>query len=74
MDVTLSSPSVTSGISAADKFTYISPAITEVKPNSGPEAGGTQVTITGTDFVGVTGVNFGLTAATSFKVESETNI
>ncbi len=74
VDITLSSPSVTSGTSAADEFTYISPAVTEVKPNSGPEAGGTQVTITGTDLGGVTGVNFGLTAAISFKVESETKI
>ena len=40
---------------------------------TGPTAGGTQVTITGTHFTGVTGVSFGQTAA-SFNVESETKI
>jgi hypothetical protein len=46
-------------------FTYIvAPAIISVEQNSGPLAGGTSVTITGTDFTGVTAVTFGGTAAT----------
>ena len=41
---------------------------------SGPVAGGTSVTITGTDFTGATAVDFGTTAATSFVVNSDTQI
>ena len=35
------------------------PTVTAVAPNSGPTTGGTSVTITGTNFTGVTGVKFG---------------
>jgi IPT/TIG domain len=50
------------------------PTITGIGPNSGPEAGGTAVTITGTNLDGATGVQFGSTAAESFKVNSPTSI
>ena len=50
------------------------PVITEVKPNSGPQSGGTKVTITGSGFNGTTAVEFGQTPAQSFEVESETKI
>ena len=39
-----------------------------------PAAGGTIVTITGTDFTGATAVEFGSTAATTFTVNSATQI
>ena len=53
-------------------FTYDSPpVITGVSPTSGPTAGGTNVTITGTGFTGVTQVMFGATAAKSFTVASD---
>ena len=45
-----------------------------VSPNSGPGAGGTSVTITGTNFTGATAVTFGGTAATSVTVVSATSI
>jgi hypothetical protein len=45
-----------------------------VSPNSGPEAGGTTVTITGTNFTGASAVKFGSTNATSFTVNSTTSI
>lgn len=48
--------------------------ITSVTPNSGPAAGGTTVTITGTDFTGATAVQFDGTAATSYTVDSNTQI
>ncbi|MGA9882350.1 MAG: FG-GAP-like repeat-containing protein [Candidatus Acidiferrales bacterium] len=48
--------------------------VSGVSPNSGPAAGGTSVTITGTDFTGVTAVMFGSAAATSFTVVSTTQI
>jgi hypothetical protein len=50
------------------------PAVSKVEPHSGPSAGGTSVTITGTNFSGVKQVKFGGTTATSFKVESATSI
>lgn len=56
-------------------FTYGSgPTITLISPTSGPTAGGTTVTITGTGFTGATAVNFGAVAATSFTVVSATQI
>ncbi|MEV7790751.1 IPT/TIG domain-containing protein [Streptomyces sp. NPDC087512] len=58
-------------------FTYVSasaPAVTSVSPNQGPAAGGTQVTITGTGFTGTTAVKFDGVPATSFTVNSATQI
>ncbi len=50
------------------------PTVTKLKPTSGPNGGGTKVTITGTNLEDVTAVHFGATAATSFKVNSATSI
>jgi IPT/TIG domain-containing protein len=50
------------------------PTVTGVVPNSGPTAGGTPVTITGTGFQCVTGVKFGTTPAATFTVVSPTEI
>jgi hypothetical protein len=59
-------------------FTYVAeaaePVISSIDPAVGPEAGGTAVTITGTDFTGLTGVSFGGTAATSYMLDSATQI
>jgi hypothetical protein len=49
------------------------PTITFVAPKSGPEAGGTKVTITGTGLAGTYEVMFGLTAASSFTVNTAGN-
>ncbi len=65
VDVTVAAVGGTSAKSAADKFTYAAaPAIAKIKPASGPEAGGTMVTITGTNLLGAT-VYFGAVAATN---------
>jgi hypothetical protein len=50
------------------------PAIASISPRSGSIAGGTKVTITGTDFAAASAVKFGSTPATSFTVTSETAI
>jgi uncharacterized membrane protein len=50
------------------------PSVSKVSPASGPVAGGTSVTITGTGFTGATGVSFGGTAASNFTVGSDTQI
>jgi len=56
-------------------YTYVAgPTLTSVSPSQGPTAGGTTVTLTGSDFTGATAVSFGATPATSFTVNSATQI
>jgi hypothetical protein len=50
------------------------PTVSSVAPSSGPTAGGTAVTITGTDFVSGATVTFGGTAATGVTVVNATTI
>jgi uncharacterized repeat protein (TIGR01451 family) len=50
------------------------PSITAVNPASGPQAGGTRVTITGNRFTGATAVHFGAIPAARFTVDSATRI
>jgi len=49
------------GSASAGKFTYVTPApaVTGLSPSSGTTAGGTAVTITGTNLGSATGVSFG---------------
>jgi hypothetical protein len=76
VDVTVTTSKGTSALSAADQYTYTGiPTVTSISPTSGPVAGGTSVSITGTNFiVGATSVNFGSTAATTVTVNSGTSI
>jgi hypothetical protein len=75
VDVTVTTAGGTSAISAADHFSFVPPpTVTNVEPSEGPEAGGTSVTITGTNLTGATAVKFGTTEVASFKVESATSI
>ena len=63
------------GAGLANGFTYIAPpTVTSVSPNNGPTAGGTAVTITGTNFAAGATVTFGGTAATNVVVVSSTTI
>lgn len=50
------------------------PTVVSLGTTSGPTAGGTTVTITGTDFEGATAVHFGGAAATGFTVDSESQV
>jgi hypothetical protein len=45
-----------------------------ISPDNGPAAGGTTVTIAGRNFSGATAVMFGSNAATSFVVDSDSQI
>src|SRR4029078_11592369 len=47
---------------------------TGVSPSSGSSAGGTSVTITGTNFTGASAVNFGPSNPASFTVNNSTTI
>lgn len=66
VDVVVMSPNGSATI--ANGFTYVvpdvTPTIVQVDPAIGDIFGGTPVTITGTNFLGVTSVTFGGTAAT----------
>jgi hypothetical protein len=66
VDITVTTGLGTSGVTAADRFTYTAarPAVTGASPNGGSTAGGTTVTLTGTGLAGATRVSFGSAAAT----------
>ncbi|MDB5655223.1 MAG: outer rane autotransporter barrel domain protein, partial [Tardiphaga sp.] len=56
-------------------YTYAAaPTVASIAPNAGPTAGGTSVTITGTNFTGATAVTIGGTSATAITVVSATSI
>ena len=80
VSVRVVSDSMTSKDTAADDFTYAVPGvptITSISPTSGPIAGGTQVTINGTDFSALSGPNpvmFGDTPATTYTLNSSVKI
>jgi hypothetical protein len=75
VDVTVNNTWGTSATSSADRFSYEPPpTVTGVEPNHGPAAGGTSVTITGTNLTGTSAVKFGSTNAASFKINSDTSI
>ena len=60
---------------AFSSFTYVTPAvITSISPTFGPKAGGTSVTITGTNFTGASNILFGLKSATNVNVVNNTTI
>ncbi len=75
VDVRVTTSAGTSPMSAADQFTYLaSPAVTAISPASGPAAGGTTVTINGSNFSGTTAVTFGAAPASGFTVNSASQI
>ncbi|WP_439623756.1 beta strand repeat-containing protein [Gemmata sp.] len=74
-NVVVSNPGGPSANTAADDFTYVAaPTVTAVSPATGPAAGGTTITITGTNFTGATGVTVGGVAATAVTVVNATTI
>ncbi len=75
VDVTVTTPGGISAVSTADQFTYIPlPSVKSVTPTSGPVAGGTTVTITGSNLTNATSVSFGSTATNNFTVDNDTQI
>src|SRR5262249_10243693 len=78
VDVTVTNMAGTSSTSSADEYTYTAATglatVTGLSPDSGPTGGGTSVTISGTNFSNVLGVYFGDVAASSYTVDSSTQI
>jgi hypothetical protein len=55
VDVTVTTAGGISATGANDKYTFVvTPTVAEVKPNKGPTAGGTPVTVVGSGLVGAT--------------------
>jgi hypothetical protein len=75
VDVTVTTPGGPSPTSTADQFTYMAPqpAVTGVSPSTGSTAGGTSVTVTGTNLASATAVAFG-SAAGTVTADSATSI
>ncbi|APD13266.1 hypothetical protein RO07_08625 [Pandoraea pulmonicola] len=67
--VTVAVPGDATSVAAAYTFVGV-PTVSGVSPASGPATGGTVVTITGTNFVDVTGVSFGATPGTNVIVNN----
>ncbi len=74
-DVTVTGPGGTSATGKTDVFKYASPTVTAVSPGTGPIAGGTPVTITGSGFALGAGTEFkfGKVAATGVSCASTTS-
>ena len=73
--VTVTVSSAVSTTSSADQYTYVSvPSVTGIAPSNGSVLGGTSVVITGNNFLGATAVKFGTVNATSYTINSDTQI
>ncbi|MGW2639062.1 IPT/TIG domain-containing protein, partial [Streptomyces sp. NPDC001348] len=74
--VTVTTPGGTSNPDNPQAYFFYAavPSLTAVTPPSGTTAGGTTVTLTGTGLLGATAVRFDTVAATSFTVNSATQI
>ncbi|MFA5328893.1 MAG: MBG domain-containing protein, partial [Prolixibacteraceae bacterium] len=75
IDVTVTTTGGTSATSSSDQYTYIAaPTVSGISPTNGPIAGGTSVIITGTNLTDATAVKFGSANASSYTVNSATQI
>ncbi len=78
VDVRVTVNGVTSAVNEpGDEFTYSvppPPTVTAVSPATGSTAGGTGVTITGSNFTGASAVTFGTVAATTYSVTNSGSI
>jgi hypothetical protein len=73
--LTTSGPETSPVVQPADQFTYIEPpGQPDMAPVTGPSAGGTLVTITGTGLTGATAVRFGRNFGTQLNVISDREI
>ena len=74
-DVVVEGAGGASPTSAADQFYFgTTPTVSELSSSHGPLEGGSTLTITGSGFLGATGVLFGTVAAPSYTVLSDTKL
>jgi hypothetical protein len=74
VNVVVTNPDTQTG-TGTSLFTYVAgPSVTGISPTSGPAAGGTAVTITGTGFVSGATITIGGSAATGLAVVSSTSL
>ncbi|MEU5733969.1 IPT/TIG domain-containing protein [Streptomyces antimycoticus] len=74
VNVTVTTPN---GTSNPLPYTYTpvpAPTLTNLNPTNGPTAGGNTITITGTNLTGTTQILFGTNPATTFTINSPTQI
>jgi IPT/TIG domain len=75
VDVTVTAPAGTSATSPADQFTYVAaPTVSGLSAFAGPVAGGTMVTITGTNLANPTAIDFGGAAVANVISETASQI
>src|SRR5262249_15229333 len=75
VDISVTTGAGSNTNTAADDYTYAnSPIVNQLIPTSGDVAGGNAVVIKGFIFTGATSVTFGGVPATSFNVDSDTQI
>ena len=74
VDITVTTAEGASHVSPADQFSYEASSVTGVSPATGPAAGATSVTISGTRLNGASAVHFGATAASEYEVRSPSEI
>jgi hypothetical protein len=76
VDITVTTPGGASSTGSADQFTFgvSAPVITSVSPKSGSASGGDAVTLTGSGFTGVSGIEFGSFTPSSFSFLSDSEI
>jgi hypothetical protein len=72
--ITYDQPAGVLGLDIPDLTTSPPPAVTGLTPGTGPAAGGTTVTLTGSGFTGATAVTFGGVAATNLQVISDSEV
>lgn len=74
-EVTVTTSVATSALTPADTFTYrAAPTVTAITPKTGSESGGTEVTVTGTNFTNASKVSFGSSPASMVTVNSAESI
>jgi len=75
-DITVTTGNGTSTTSSADQYVFTSTSLPSVSglATTGSSAGGTSVDISGSSFTGATAVYFGIVAAASFTVNSDTSV
>jgi IPT/TIG domain/Autotransporter beta-domain len=76
-NVVVTTPAGNSGTTGNNRYTYVTsavPTVTAIAANSGTTAGGTSVTITGTNFTGATAATIGGSPATFVTVVNATTI